>query len=312
MPKAILYRNDEQDRRKKAFFVYQNFEQALSRLARQDGREVRGNFSLDAYCRPRRGTAYASTNSIVSIGLTAHERLSDVVKTSLIYLEPQSCRPAESPDLTRLMACGGRGRPASKVGLLGRRAGQASAFLPRSEIRLHALPPVDLGSAPLREGDTPRLTIVNHLSDDRLARSITGRFLEGSRFFIECIGLAGEAHNRVRYLDDADASDVASSIHIHIGAEAEGGDRLRICDSWQSRVPVLYFNVAEGAAAPGWPAGLHNEHNVLACNTYGEACAFLSLLLETPNLHRIITDNGRAAAAPAARSWDALVRDLVA
>ncbi|GJE61748.1 hypothetical protein [Methylobacterium trifolii] len=312
MSKAILYRNDDQNDRKKSALVYRNVEAALSRMARAEGRELRPNFSLDGVCRPRKGTAYASAHSVVSIGLTAHERLANIVKTSLIYLDPHPSRATQDRDITRLITCAGTGRTTSRVSLLGQRARQVSTFLPKAEARLYDLPPVDLSGEPSRPGDTPRLTIVNHLDDDRLARTITARFLDTGTFFIECVGLDGEPHNCVRYLRDDEVSDFTSSIHIHIGGQADDSERLRIWDSWQSRIPVLCFDYAPGDPQGGWPADLRDRHNVLSCNSYGEACEFLSLLLDTPNLYRQLADNGRASAAPAARSWDSLARDLVA
>ncbi len=312
MPKAILYRNDDQNSRKKSAFVYRNFEAALSRMAQADGRELRSGFTLDGVCRARKGTVYASAHSIVSIGLTAHERLANVVRTSLIYLDPQPSRAAGAPDVARLVASAGSGRPTSRVSLLGRRAQQASVFLPSDSARIYDLPPVDLSGTPKRADDVPRLTIINHLDDARLARTITGRFLDRSEFFIECVGMDGEPHNRVRFLGDDDVSDVTSSIHIHIGAQADDSERLRICDSWQSRIPVLYFNVGTMDGGCAWPSELHHGQNVLACNSYGEACDFLALLLDTPNLYRRLVENARASVAPAARSWDNIVRDLVA
>ena len=309
MPRTILFRNDETDQARKSYWVYQNVEQALAQAARAAGREVTGGFALDGHCTPRRGTAYASTGSVISIGLAAHERLADVIRSSLIYLDPDAGRPAGA-EAARLAACGGRARAASRLVFLGRRARQAAAFLPREGARPYDLPPVDLSGLPRRAGDAPRLAIINHLADEGLARAVTRRFLDGSDLFLDCHGLAGERHNRVRYVGDAEVGDAGASVHIHVGVPAGDGDRLRVCDSWQSSVPVLFFDVAD--AGPGVPAAVRDEHDVLACRSYEEACGFLALLLDTPSLRRLLVANGRASAAPAARAWGEIARDLAA
>ena len=309
MARSILFRNDETNRARKSYWVYKNVEKSLSQAARAAGRELRGGFALDGRCTPRRGTAYASAGSVISIGLAAHERLADVIRASLIYLDPDAAAPAGAA-ASRLAACGGRATADSRVVFLGPRAKQAAAFLPRTGSRRYDLPPVDLSGLPGADDEAPRLTIVNHLADGSLARSITRRFLDGSDFFIECIGLDGERHNRVRYRGDAEVGEAAASVHIHVGVHAGDSDRLRVCDSWQSRVPVLFFDVSDDA--PGQPLGVRDEHDVLTCRSYEEACGFLALLLDTPSLRRLLVANGRASAAPAGLAWGEIARDLAA
>lgn len=310
---AIQYRNDELDGSRKSYWIYKAVEHALAKVAREGGRDLKRGFALDGYCRPRRGTTYSCSERVVSIGLAAHETLAPLLRSSLIYLDPDTGtndRPCQLDALTRSAEAA---RRTTKMVFLGRRAKTASAYLPFAAARHYELPPVDLSGLPVGQPDAPRLMIVNHLADEAIAQSIARRFLEGSDFALECIGLTGEAHNRVRYLDDAEVSDAGACVHVHVGVHDGDGDRLRISDSWQSSVPVLFFDVDKSARVDGnRRIEVRNEHDVLVCRTYEEACGFLSLILETPSLRRLMTVNGRGSAAPMSRSWIEIAQDLAA
>lgn len=313
MSRAILLRNDEQDRRRKSFWVYKNVETTLAQVAREERRTLTPGFALESVCRPRRGVAYDTPDSVVSIGLAAHESLANTIRTSLIYLDPRLSNPVDGDDVLRVAAGHDRAQARSRIIFLGRRARTMAAFLSAPRRHCYDLPPVDLSDTSGPEGDAPRLTIINHLDDPGLARAITGRFLDGSDFSIDCFGLDGEeGHNRVRHLSDAEVGDASASVHIHVGAHARDSDRLRICDSWQSSVPVLFFDVCGGAGPAGAPVPVRNEHDVLTCTSCDEACGFLELLLNAPAMRRLLAANGRASARPAADAWRSIALDLAA
>jgi len=314
MAKRVLIRNDERDRRLKSFWVNRNIEQTLVRLARAAGRKVETEFAIEEYCEARRCTTYASMDSVVSIGLSAHARLANVIKASLLYLDhtPSDCIPLSSASLA---ATANAARTASKMMFVGRGASHLAHFVPCTAAHSCDLPPLDLSGLPEELGDPPRVMIVNHLADGRFAETLTRRFLDGSDFFLECVGLEGGSHNRVRTLGDAEVGDAAAKVHIHVGLQARDSERMRIFDSWQSSVPVLFFDVTDesGPTREHEAAdSLRNEHNVLTCQSYEEACSFLALLLETPNLRRLIAANGRASAAPRARVWTEIAQELAA
>lgn len=314
MARNILIRNDENDRFRKSYWVHKNLEQSLTKLGRATGREIKKNFAIEEYCQPRRCTTYSSPDSVISIGLSAHARLANVIKTSLIYLDPEESGPVPAGSVN-LTAIAKAARTASKMIFVGRDAGHFSHFVPCASAQSRDLPPLDLSGLSEGAAEAPRLTIVNHLADERFAQRLTRRFLDGSDFFLECVGLEGGSHNRVRYLGDAEIGDAAASVHIHVGLQAGDSERLRIVDSWQSSVPVLFFDVTDEfcrSADPVRQDDLRDEHNILTCDSYEEACHFLALLLETPNLRRLITANGRSSAAPHADAWTEIARDLAA
>ena len=312
MPKAILYRIDDCNSQSKSCVVYRNLESALRRIAQAQGRDLRPNFDPHVSRPSRTGTVYKSNSCVIAIGSEAHERLNNVVRRSVIYLNPSTAKISDAPDVARLLSCVGPCGVRSSISLLGQRAKQASIFLPQGRASVRDLPPLDLSGSIKPSGSSPRLTIVNHLKQDRLARTIIGRLMESSTLSIDGIGLHGDARNRVRYLADDEVSDLASDIHIHVGAPRASSERLRICDSWQSRTPVLYFNADDAGEQQDIPHDLRDEGNVLICNSYSKTYEFLTLLLETPSLYRLLVDGGRASVAPAAQCWDGLVQELAA
>lgn len=312
MPALHLF-NEEDDPSLKSFCVYGNLEQALDAVRVERGFDVLKRSRVEGFGGAGGTTRYVSAGKIVAVGLKAHERLADATRSSLIYLDPQACRAVDDADLHQLVGCAGRGRAESNLVLLGPRAARLRPFLPGSRTRHHGLPPLDLRARGERpDGEAPRLTIINHLANDQLARYIAYRFLDGSDFLVECIGTAFDKHNRVRSLGDAEVGDALSVVHIHVGVQARDTERLRICDSWQSRIPVLFFDRSDAARETARPEEVRDEHDVLVCRTYDDVRHFLALLLDTPHLHRFMTANGRAAAAPAARAWGAIAQELAA
>lgn len=312
MSKAILYRGDQGDAFSKSNAVYSNVQLALSKLARREGRDIQPNFDPFVRTSPRRGTTYRSAHSVVAMGVTAHKHLRDVMSASVIYLNPSKTPLLEDPQVAQMINCVGGGQPMARVCFLGPRAKHASIFLSQCKIACYELPPVDLTGPVPNSMDRSRLTIVNHSDDDRLSRAIIARFLECTAFTIDAFGLNGPDHNRVRYLSDDEISERTSSVHIHIGTSRQGGERIRIGDSWQSRVPVLYFDYEDQYNFEAQKQGIQDNRNVLLCRSYDQACEFIALLLDTPNLYRQLVTNGRASAAPSAQSWDNLARDLAA
>lgn len=312
MPRAIYYRNDDQFGSKKSSVIYKNLEAALSRLARNEGRELHADFSFDRSPRSRTGTAYRSIHSIVSIGLTAHERLANVIRSSLIYIGPSETRTSNDDVFERLLVCAKNDLPTSRINLLGQRARLASVFLPKTGTKIHDLPPLNLFQK-LPCSSTPRrVTIINHLADDQLARNVTNRFLADSAFFIECIGLEGDDHNRIRYVADSEFGDDASDLHIHIGQDTKNSERLRICDSWHSGIPVLIFGAEWVVRNENSPGSLRDEYNVINCHSIEDALEFANLLFETPSLYKQMASNGRLSTSYAVLSWADMAKDLVA
>lgn len=310
MSKAILFRSDPGDRPSKSNAVYRNIQSALERLARAEGRDIQSDYDPFPLATPSKGTTYISSHSIVALGMTAHRHFLDVVSTSVFYLNPSRAPLSEDPAVAQMVGCVGSDQASTRISFLGPRARKASVFLSRNRAACYELPPVDLvGPAP---ADRSRLTMINHASDDRLARSVLCRFLECTDFAIDAFGLTGPVHNRVRYLGDDEVSEQASSVHIHIGVPCRSDERIRIVDSWQSRVPVLCFDGRDDDCLQTILQDVRDNHNVMLCRSYNQACDFIALLLGTPNLYRQLVAHGRASAAPAARTWDDLARDLVA
>ncbi len=309
---VIRILNEETVPHWKSYHVCKNFEDAVVRMAAESRLDLQTRFRIKEHFGDANYTQYVSRGRIISIGLTAHERLAGANRSSLLYLDPGNDRVADDVDLRRIAQCTGRGQAASNVVLLGNRANRLGPYLPKKTTRRCDLPPVDFYDQSGQDSDPRRLTIVNHLADDSLARHIVHRFLGASDFLIDCIGTRCDRHNRVRGLTDAEVGEEVPSLHIHVGLPARGTDRLRLSDSWQSRVPVLLFDVLEAGTEGGPLDQGRNEHDVLLCKTYDDACTFLALLLDSPNLRRSLVANGRASAAPAARRWAEIARDLAA
>ncbi|MCJ2136717.1 hypothetical protein MKK69_22150 [Methylobacterium sp. J-026] len=312
MPKAILYRNDECDGQSKSAIVYRNFEFALRRFAQAEGREVHSNFRPEILGEKRPCTMYRSIHSVIAIGLASHERLSNVIRTSLIYLDPKPSKLSTGDDIANLLNGIGSTRKQSRVRLLGDRARKASVLIQHDQTAAHDLPPLNLNLKSPRTASAPRLAVINHLDRDCLARTIVGRLIAETSYFIDGYGMSGESHNRTRYLGDDQISDTASWVHIHIGSQQTDSERLRICDSWQSRVPVLHFDLNTTIQGRSEGHELKDGGDVLRCNTYNEASDLLTLLLETPSLYNQLIEGGRASVASAAQSWQTLVQELAA
>ena len=313
MKRDILLRNDERDERRKSFWVYRNLERSLAALAREEHRDLNRQFDIGRYCQRRSGTAYRSFQTVIALGLRAHEELSHIAKKSLIYLDP-GADDSGRMDLRRLAPCGGRAGANSTVVTVGRRARAAAHLLPAGQVKHYDLPPLDLSPSDEEIPDGKlRVTVVNHLQDETLARSLVASFIDRSEFLIDCYGLETQLRdNRVRHLTDGEVGEGVGFVHVHIGRHGAASERLRVCDSWQSHVPVLLVDVPADRKLAGPAIDVRAEHDALLCHDYEDICGYIGLLLGSPSLRRLLLANGRNALRSASLSWGEIVQDLTA